>query len=104
MYRPDQWEILSEINSVACVTAISLVFGRKIAGVEGPVYYARGIVLAYYTLAWVFVTIACMVVSTNNGNMVSCQLGYYNVVIIYSLSKVLMYCYLVEKVRKNSNR
>lgn len=98
MYRPDQWEILSEINSVACVTAVSLIFGRKLAGVEGQVFYSRGIVLAYYVLTLVFVFIACMAVSTNNGNMLSCQLGFYNSVIVYSLAKILLYCYLIEKV------
>lgn len=98
MYQPDQWEILSEINSVACVTAISLIAGRKIAGVEGPVYYVRGLLLLLYTLTWAFDLIACMLVSTNNGNSISCVLMFFNCSVVYTSAKITLYLYFVEKV------
>lgn len=98
MYTPDQYEIVSEINSVACVTAVSLIFGRKIAAVDGPIYYVRGLILTLYGLTWAFDLIACMIVSTNNGNYISCTLGFYNCVLFYTFAKITLYLYFTEKV------
>lgn len=102
MYKPDQWEILSEICSVACITAVSLIFGRKVAGIDGPVYYVRGLLMVLYSLAWAFDMIACMLVSTNNGNYISCILGFYNIVLIYMAAKVCLLLYFLEKVKRSS--
>ncbi|KAJ8660543.1 hypothetical protein O0I10_003589 [Lichtheimia ornata] len=98
MYSPDQYEIVSEINSVACVTAVSLIFGRKIAAVDGPIYYVRGLILTLYGLTWAFDLIACMLVSTNNGNYISCTLGFFNCVLFYTFAKIMLYLYFTEKI------
>ncbi|KAI7851697.1 hypothetical protein BDC45DRAFT_467132 [Circinella umbellata] len=98
MYTPDNYEIISEINSVACVTAISLILGRKIASVDGPIYYVRGLLIIMYSLTLAFDLIACMLVSTNNGNYVSCMLGFFNCVILYTSAKIALYLYFVEKI------
>lgn len=98
MYSPDQYEIVSEINSVACVTAVSLIFGRKIAAVDGPIYYVRGLILTLYGLTWAFDLIACMLVSTNNGNYISCTLGFFNCALFYTFAKIMLYLYFTEKV------
>ncbi|KAI9490978.1 hypothetical protein BDB00DRAFT_522316 [Zychaea mexicana] len=98
MYVPDVYEILSEINSVACVTAISLILGRKVASIDGPIYYVRGLLLVMYSLTLAFDIIACMLVSTNNGNFVSCILGFFNCVLLYTFAKLALYLYFIEKI------
>jgi hypothetical protein len=99
MYSPDQWEILAEINSVACITIVSLIFGRKLASIDGPVQYVRGLLLLLYGLSWAFNLIACMLTSTNNGNYISCILTVFNCAIVYTASKITLYLYFIEKVR-----
>lgn len=99
MYSPDQWEILAEVNSVACITIVSLIFGRKLASIDGPVHYVRGLLLVLYGVSWAFNLIACMLTSTNNGNFISCALTYYNVAVLYTASKVVLYLYFIEKVQ-----
>ncbi|GAA5798773.1 hypothetical protein EDC94DRAFT_566925 [Helicostylum pulchrum] len=98
MYSPDKWEILAEVNSVACITIVSLIFGRKIASIDGPIQYVRGLLLALYGLSWAFNLIACMLTSTNNGNSISCLLTFYNVAIVYTASKIVLYLYFTEKI------
>lgn len=98
MYSPDQWEILAEVNSVTCITIVSLIFGRKLASIDGPVHYVRGLLLVLYGVSWAFNLIACMLTSTNNGNFISCALTYYNVAILYTASKVVLYLYFIEKI------
>lgn len=98
MYSPDNQEIISEVIAVACVTIISLLFGRKAAGIERPVCYIRALLLALYGATWVFNIIACMATSTNNGNYISCSLSLYNSIVVYCLAKVLLYLYFIEKV------
>ncbi|KAI7849991.1 hypothetical protein BDC45DRAFT_447641 [Circinella umbellata] len=98
MYTPDDLEIVSEIISVACITAVSLLFGRKAASIERPVYYIRGLLLGLYTATWAFNIIACMATSTNNGNFVSCALSLYNCIIVYNIAKLFLYLYFIEKI------
>lgn len=98
MYSPDQWEILAEVNSVACITIVSLIFGRKLASIDGPIHYVRGLLLVLYGFSWAFNLIACMLTSTNNGNFISCVLTHFNVAIIYTASKVALYLYFIEKI------
>ncbi|KAI9323523.1 hypothetical protein BX666DRAFT_72390 [Dichotomocladium elegans] len=98
MYTPDKWEILSEINSVGCITIVSLIFGRKIAGVEGPIVYVRSLTLVFYLLVWIFQLIACMAVSTNNGNHLSCMLGFFTASVVYMLARISLCLYFMEKI------
>lgn len=98
MYSPDQWEIIAEVNSVACITIVSLIFGRKVASIDGPIHYVRGLLLVLYGLSWAFNLIACMLTSTNNGNYISCVLTHYNCAIVYTASKIVLYLYFIEKV------
>jgi hypothetical protein len=99
MYSPDSLEIISEILMVTCITALSLVFGRKIASIEGPVRYIRGLLLLLYGLSWAFDLISCMSSSTNNGNYISCLVGFFNCVILHTVTKVVLYLYFTEKVK-----
>ncbi|ORX59414.1 hypothetical protein DM01DRAFT_1300702, partial [Hesseltinella vesiculosa] len=97
MYSPDLYEILSEIVSVSCVSILALIFGRKVASIDGPVRYVRGLLLALYTMGWFYMIIACMSTSTNNGNQMSCSIGFYNVVILHTAVKMVLYVYFIEK-------
>ncbi|KAI8331358.1 hypothetical protein BC941DRAFT_463234 [Chlamydoabsidia padenii] len=97
MYSPDNLEIISEIIIVSCITALSLFFGRKIASIEGPVRYIRGLLLLLYGLSWAFDLISCMSSSTNNGNYISCLVGFFNCVILHTVTKVVLYLYFAEK-------
>ncbi|KAI7903686.1 uncharacterized protein BX663DRAFT_507294 [Cokeromyces recurvatus] len=98
MYSPDQWEILSEISSVTCITILSLIFGRKIASIDGPIYYVRALLLLLYGFSWAFNLIACMLTSTNNGNFISCTLTNFNCNLVYSATKAILYLYFIEKI------
>ncbi|CAO3669880.1 hypothetical protein G6F70_001010 [Rhizopus microsporus] len=98
MYSPDQWEILSEVNSVTCITIVSLIFGRKLASIEGPIHYARALLLILYGLSWAFNLIACMLTSTNNGNFISCVMTHFNVALIATGTKIVLYLYFIEKI------
>ncbi|KAF1804899.1 hypothetical protein V8B55DRAFT_1446565 [Mucor lusitanicus] len=98
MYSPDQWEILAEVNSVTCITIVSLIFGRKIASIDGPIHYVRGLLLLLYGLCWAFNLIACMLTSTNNGNFISCVLTNFNCTILYTATKSVLYLYFIEKI------
>jgi hypothetical protein len=101
MYSPDQWEIIAEVNSVTCITIVSLIFGRKVASIDGPIHYVRGLLLLLYGLSWAFNLIACMLTSTNNGNFISCVLTNFNCAITYTASKIVLYLYFIEKVFDN---
>lgn len=98
MYSPDQWEILSEVASVTCITIISILFGRKVASIDGPIQYVQGLLLLLYGFSWALTLTACMLTSTNNGNFVSCVLTNFNFAVIYTASKVALYLYFIEKV------
>jgi hypothetical protein len=98
MYSPDDYEIISEVNSVTCITILSLIFGRKLASIDGSIHYVRGLLLLLYGLSWAFNLIACMLTSTNNGNFLSCVLTNFNCAVIYTSAKVVLYLYFIEKV------
>lgn len=99
MYSPDKYEIVAEVNSVACITIVSLIFGRKLASIDGSIRYVRSLLLAFYLLTWAFCLIACMLTSTNNGNYISCALTNFNCFLVYSFAKIILYLYFIEKVR-----
>ena len=98
MYSPDPLEIGSEIISVFCVSAMSLIFGRKVASNNSPACYSRTLLLTIYGLSWAFELIACMLTSTNDGNYISCSLGFFNIAIIYVATKIVLYLYFIERV------
>jgi hypothetical protein len=98
MYSPDEYEILAEVCSVACITILSIIFGRKVASIEGRIYYIRALLLVLYGCSWAVALIGCMLTSTNNGNSISCSLSFFNISLIYTITKVVLYLYWIEKV------
>ncbi|KAI9239267.1 MAG: hypothetical protein BYD32DRAFT_366471 [Podila humilis] len=84
MYQPDAAESVSLFISLACISIMALLFGRKTSATKiNSINYARGLVVALYLVSWIFSVIAAMLVQTNNFNM---------------LSKVIIYLFLMEKV------
>ncbi|GJJ69048.1 hypothetical protein EMPS_01394 [Entomortierella parvispora] len=99
MYQPDSAETGSLFISLACISVMALLFGRKTAGTKlSSINYARGLVVALYMVSWVFSLIASMLVQTNDGNLLSCQLSILSCIALYALSKIIIYLFLMEKV------
>lgn len=97
MFSPDKWEVLSEVNSVLCITIICFFLGRKFSSQQGPTHYARVLVLSLFSVSWAFNLISTLLVSTNNNNITSCTLSIFMCITLYALSKILIYLFLIEK-------
>ncbi|OZJ03879.1 hypothetical protein BZG36_03949 [Bifiguratus adelaidae] len=97
---PDWQELVSECVSLVSVTIVSSLFGAKLAaGVEWKsLPYSKGLVLSLYAFVWTFVTSSCLLVSTNDGNIISCSLSILACDVFYAGSKIITYLWLVEKV------
>lgn len=99
MYTPDPEESLSLFISLASISAMSVLFGRKTAGTKlSTVNYARGLVVSLYIISWTFSLVAAMLVQTNNFNVVSCTMSVYMCITLYAISKIIIYLFLMEKV------
>ncbi|KAI7819320.1 hypothetical protein BC939DRAFT_479678 [Gamsiella multidivaricata] len=99
MYQPDVEESVSLFISLICISLMSVLFGRKTAGTKlGAINYARGLVIALYLISWAFSLIATMLAQTNNYNIVSCTMSIYICIILYAISKIVIYLFLMEKV------
>ncbi|KAG0325670.1 hypothetical protein BGZ99_000318 [Dissophora globulifera] len=99
MYTPDPEETVSLFLSLACITFVSVLFGRKTAGTKlNSINYARGLVVALYIVSWSFSLVAAMLVETNNFNLISCTLSIYSCIVLYAMSKIFIYLFLMEKV------
>ncbi|KAF9940852.1 hypothetical protein BGZ75_004568 [Mortierella antarctica] len=99
MFVPDFEESLSLFISLACVSLMATLFGRKTAGTKlNTINYARGLVVALYLVSWIFSIIAAMLVQTNNNNLLSCELSILSCIALYALSKIIIYLFLAEKV------
>ncbi|KAG0205238.1 hypothetical protein BGX28_003099 [Mortierella sp. GBA30] len=99
MFQPDIEESISLFISLACVSLMACLFGRKTAGTKlSTINYARGLVVALYLVSWIFSIIAAMLVQTNNSNLLSCQLSILSCIALYALSKIIIYLFLMEKV------
>ncbi|KAI1315346.1 hypothetical protein EDD11_000954 [Mortierella claussenii] len=97
--EPDVEELISLLISLGCITLMSVLFGRKTAGTKiGAINYARGLVISLYLISWTFSFIATQLAQTNDLNEVSCTLSIYTCIILYALSKVVIYLFLMEKV------
>ncbi|KAF9308927.1 hypothetical protein BG003_010418 [Podila horticola] len=99
MYVPDPEESVSLFISLASISLMSVLFGRKTAGTKlATVNYARGLVISLYMISWAFSLIAAMLVQTNNYNLVSCTMSVYLCIALYAFSKIIIYLFLMEKV------
>lgn len=92
-------ESVSLFISLASISAMSVLFGRKTAGTKlSTINYARGLVVSLYIISWTFSLVAAMLVQTNNFNTISCTMSVYMCITLYALSKIIIYLFLMEKV------
>lgn len=101
MFAPDKWEILSEVNSVFCITFVCFFLGRKLSSAQGPAHYARILVTSLFIVSWAFNLISTLLISTNNNNFTSCSISIFMCITLYAISKILIYLFLIEKVSGN---
>ncbi|KAF9439205.1 hypothetical protein BGZ76_008571 [Entomortierella beljakovae] len=96
---PDDVEIGALFLSLACITIMSLLFGRKTSSTTiASLNYPRALVVALYVVSWLFSIMASMLAQTNNDNFTSCSLSIFVCIILYAISKILIYLFLVERV------
>ncbi|KAI7906600.1 uncharacterized protein BX663DRAFT_497043 [Cokeromyces recurvatus] len=97
--QPDSGELLSELVSLFSISIMSVLFGIKTFNVQFKyLSYSRWLVLTLYILSWSFTMSAAIFASTNNGNYMSCFLSEMTCDIFYSGTKIVIYCWLIEKV------
>ncbi|KAF9201545.1 hypothetical protein BGZ49_008226 [Haplosporangium sp. Z 27] len=98
-YQPDFVESASLFVTLACISLMSILFGRKTAATDlSTLNYARGLVVALYLVSWLFTLTAAMLAQTNNMNAVSCEMSIFVCIVLYSSSKILIYLFLIERV------
>ncbi|KAG0334916.1 hypothetical protein BG004_000210, partial [Podila humilis] len=98
-YQPDATETLSLFVSLACISLMSMLFGRKTSATTwGSLNYARGLVVGLYVCSWLFSLMAAMLVQTNNANQISCDISVFICILLYAFSKILIYLFLTERV------
>ncbi|SAM04378.1 hypothetical protein [Absidia glauca] len=75
------------------------LFGIKTHNVQYKyLSYSRWLVLLLYLCSWAFTVSTLILVATNNGNYLSCLLSELACDVFYSGTKILIYCWLIEKV------
>ncbi|KAI7882595.1 hypothetical protein K492DRAFT_176213 [Lichtheimia hyalospora FSU 10163] len=97
--HPDWGELASKLVSLLSITIMTILFGIKTYNVQFQyLTYSRWLVLALYIMSWGFTCAATLFVSTNNENYLSCLLSELACDIFYSGTKIIIYCWLIEKV------
>ncbi|KAF9201340.1 hypothetical protein BGZ49_008403 [Haplosporangium sp. Z 27] len=98
-YKPDPMETGALFLSLACISLMSLLFGRKTsATIFSSLNFARGLVVTLYIVSWLFSVMAAMLAQTSNGNQVACTVANFVCIFLYAGSKVLIYLFLTERV------
>ncbi|RUS26935.1 hypothetical protein BC938DRAFT_483915 [Jimgerdemannia flammicorona] len=91
-------ETLGQLVCIACISAMSALFGIKIAGNRlKDLNYARILVLLLYVTSWAFTNMAAVLISTNTGNFVSCNVSILACVTFYAGSNIVMYLWYVSR-------
>ncbi|KAF9437575.1 hypothetical protein BGZ76_000172 [Entomortierella beljakovae] len=99
MQKPAAADTISLMVSLLAISLMSVLFGRKTSGTKmSTINYARGLVISLYIVSWLFTTIAAMLASTNQGNIISCTISIFVCLSLYAASKIIIYLFLIEKV------
>ncbi|KAI8890995.1 hypothetical protein K501DRAFT_235918 [Backusella circina FSU 941] len=97
--QPDGAELAAKLVSLFSFSLLSVLFGIKTFNIHFKyLSYSRWLVLALYILSWSFTCISMVLVTTNNGNFVSCFLSIMVCDIFYSGTKIVIYAWLIEKI------
>ncbi|KAF9344146.1 hypothetical protein BGX26_004733 [Mortierella sp. AD094] len=98
-FTPDREETSGLFMSLASITLMALLFGRKTSATSfASLNYARALVVILYTVSWLFSFSAALLAQTNNNNFLSCQLSIFVCIFLYAGSKILIYLFLIERV------
>ncbi|KAI9309515.1 hypothetical protein BJ944DRAFT_258375 [Cunninghamella echinulata] len=97
--QPEPGELISQIIGLGGVTIMSVLFGIKTYNIQYRyLTYSKWLVLSLYFCSWAFTVSGLNLVFTNNGNYMSCLLSILACDIFYSGTKIIIYCWLIEKV------
>ncbi|KAI8343988.1 hypothetical protein BC941DRAFT_2273 [Chlamydoabsidia padenii] len=97
--QPDGGEMASQIIALSAISTMCVLFGAKTYNVQYKyLSYSRWLVLLLYICSWAFTVSALILIATNNGNYLSCLLSELACDVFYSGTKILIYCWLIEKV------
>jgi len=82
-----------------CISTMAVLFGVKAsAGRLQNLTYPRTLVLLLYILSWTFTSMSAVLLLTNDGNALSCDLSVMTCVVFYAGSKIVIYLWLIERV------
>ncbi|RUS14689.1 hypothetical protein BC937DRAFT_93477 [Endogone sp. FLAS-F59071] len=95
----DWEEIISQSLMLSCISIMSALFGSKIARSRlREITYPKSLVLLLYFLSWAFTSISTILLTTNDGNFISCDISILTCDIFYAGSKIVIYLWLIERV------
>ncbi|KAJ8661270.1 hypothetical protein O0I10_003019 [Lichtheimia ornata] len=95
---PDSLEIMSETLSLTCISILATAFGFKTNNQRlSRLTYGQFLVLLLYMLSWAFCVTSMVVISTNDGNAVSCTMGILTCDVFYASTKITIYAWLIER-------
>ncbi|CAO3629575.1 unnamed protein product [Cunninghamella blakesleeana] len=97
--QPDKIELALKLVGLTGVTILSTLFGIKTHGVEYKfLSLSKLLVILLYVCSWAFIFSGLPIISTNNGNFVSCMLANIGCDVFYTGTKLFIYSWLIEKV------
>ncbi|KAI9309514.1 hypothetical protein BJ944DRAFT_109754 [Cunninghamella echinulata] len=97
--QPEAGELISQMIGLSSITIISVLFGIKTYNTQYfYLSYSKWLVILLYICSWSFTFSGLHLVLTNNGNYTSCLLSILACDIFYSGTKIIIYCWLIEKV------
>ncbi|KAI9016545.1 hypothetical protein CLU79DRAFT_763206 [Phycomyces nitens] len=97
--EPDRYEIAAQSIVLVAISIISCLFGVKIFNIKFKyLTLSRWLVLILYIFSWAFTVSTTFLITTNNGNQISCLLSILACDVFYSGTKVMIYAWLIEKV------
>ncbi|KAI7874532.1 hypothetical protein K492DRAFT_174439 [Lichtheimia hyalospora FSU 10163] len=95
---PDSLQIMSKILSLTCISILATAFGFKLNNQRlSRLTYGQFLVLLLYMLSWAFCVTSMVVISTNDGNAVSCTMGILTCDVFYASTKITIYAWLIER-------
>ncbi|KAI8064628.1 hypothetical protein BC940DRAFT_305544 [Gongronella butleri] len=97
--QPDSGEIASQIIGLLSASGMCFLFGIKTYNVQYKyLSYSKWLVIILYMCSWAFTACGLILVSTNNGNYMSCLLSEFSCDVFYAGTKITIYLWLIEKV------
>ncbi|KAI9301675.1 hypothetical protein BJ944DRAFT_207268 [Cunninghamella echinulata] len=97
--QPDTFEIITHFVSIIGITLMSVFLGIKTYHIRyKTISYSKWLVILLCISSWAFIVGNNFVAITNNANRTSCIVGDYICVVLYGISKLIIYVWLVERV------